>query len=262
MEVVVLNDKLFNKNQLQNNQISHNKNGSRPYYYSFERNNHRVCVPLRTNTKKVPERYKENLGAEQPNKPNSAVDLTKSIIVTNEEYINNKSKANVPPKVNKYLKQPEQQKSIERKFDVMVKDYIKAKAKLSTIPLTKISTIQYFHGELDLDTKIDNQKFKNTINEIADYGQTEKYHNLKNNLNHENKDRLEKYEDLNEFSELCKYDSHIDKNSDINNPRLIINKDNKQFSLTATNLQNEPDKYVNDFLDFKPKNDRNNDLDL
>ena len=44
MEVVRLNQNLFNK--LRGNEISSNKNGSRPYYYSFKRNNNRVCIPL------------------------------------------------------------------------------------------------------------------------------------------------------------------------------------------------------------------------
>ncbi|MFH7203856.1 hypothetical protein ACGCJ4_06315, partial [Staphylococcus aureus] len=56
MEVVRLNQNLFNK--LRGNEISSNKNGSRPYYYSFKRNNNRVCISFRTNAQKVPNKYK------------------------------------------------------------------------------------------------------------------------------------------------------------------------------------------------------------
>lgn len=79
MEVVRLNHNLFNK--LRGKEISSNKNGSRPYYYSFKRNNNRVCTPFRTNAQKVPNKYKVNLGGEQLDKPNSAIDLTKSIVI-------------------------------------------------------------------------------------------------------------------------------------------------------------------------------------
>jgi protein AbiQ len=59
MEVVRLNQDLFNKDKLKGKEISNNKNASRPYYYSFKRNDtNRVCIPFRTNTKMVPDKYK------------------------------------------------------------------------------------------------------------------------------------------------------------------------------------------------------------
>lgn len=158
MEIIVLNDQLFKQSKLQKNQIIHNKNGDRPYYYSFKRNNHRICVPFRTNASKVPNKYKEKLGHVQPDKPHSAIDLTKIIILTNSEYLNNKQKANIPPKIHKYLKRPERADNIERKFDIMIKDFIQAKSLGSKIPLVRFSTLQYFTKELDIQKIIDRYK--------------------------------------------------------------------------------------------------------
>ncbi|MDW4130296.1 hypothetical protein QI229_13315 [Staphylococcus saprophyticus] len=261
MEVIVLDDKLFNQNKLQKDQITHNKNGSRPYYYSFKRNNNNICVPFRTNTRRVPNKYKEKLGNLQPYKPDSAVDLTKSIVLSNEEYLKHKSRANIPPKVNKFLKEPAQRESIERKFDTMLNDYIKAKSKNSNIPLTKISTLQYFHNELNIQDTIDNKLTKNAITELISNGKSNKYNKLQTNLPSEKLELLDDYETLYEFKNLTDYPAKINS-IDINNPYLEIEKDNKHFNLSAVTIKNEPEKHVKDFLNYDIDNKKNKDIDL
>lgn len=154
MEVVVFKDELIGPKK----QVVHNKCGRSPYYYSFKRNGQCICVPFRSNASKVPERYKENLGHLQPYKPNLALDLTQSLVLTKEEYLNNRVKTSIASKVHKYLKSSSQKKSIEKKFETMLKDYIEAKAKDSSIPLIKLSTIQYFHKELDIQDVIDKER--------------------------------------------------------------------------------------------------------
>ena len=59
-------------------------------------------VYLLEQMQKVPNKYKINLGGEQPDKPNSAIDLTKSIVISNDEYLNNRSKAKIPQNVNNF----------------------------------------------------------------------------------------------------------------------------------------------------------------
>ncbi|PCF48538.1 hypothetical protein PYH72_05185 [Staphylococcus delphini] len=257
MEVVRLNQNLFNK--LRGKEISTNKNGSRPYYYSFKRNNNRVCIPFRTNAQQVPNKYKVNLGGEQPDKPNSAIDLTKSIVISNDEYLNNRSKAKIPQNVNNFLKQ--QAPTIEQKYDTMSKDYIKAKASLSQIPLVKYSTMQYFHKELNIQDSIDNQQTKNAINELITNGRSNRYNKLQSSLPNEKLDLLDDYETLYDFKSLTHYPTKIIFN-DIDNPYLEVEKNNKHFTLSALTIKNKPEKYVNDFLNDDRENQKNNDVEL
>lgn len=261
MEVVRLNQDLFNKEQLKGNEISNNKNGSRPYYYSFKRNDNRVCIPFRTNTKMVPNKYKIKLGHEQPSKPHSAIDLTKAIVISNDEYLKNKTKANIPQNVNNYLK--EQKPNIERKYTAMTKDYIEAKSKLSDIPLVKYSTMQYFHNELNIQNTIDETQTQNAVSELTSNGVTNTYNKLKAPLPNKSKDLLDDYEMLNEFKNLTKYPAKINYN-DINNPFLDVEKDDKQFKVYANSIKVEPEKYMRNFLDYdiKSENKIDNDLDL
>nr|HEH8429777.1 hypothetical protein [Staphylococcus aureus] len=257
MEVVRLNQNLFNK--LRGNEISNNKNGSRPYYYSFKRNNNRVCIPFRTNAQNVPNKYKINLGGEQPDKPNSAIDLTKSIVISNDEYLNNRSKAKIPQNVNNFLKQ--QAPAIEQKYDTMSNDYIKAKASLSKIPLVKYSTMQYFHKELNIQDSIDNQQTKNAINELISNGKSNKYNKLQSSLPNEKLNLLDDYETIYEFKSLTDYPAKINSN-DIDNPFLEVEKNNKHFTLSALTIKNEPEKHVKDFLNYDIENEKNKDIDL
>lgn len=261
MEVVRLNQDLFNKDKLKGKEISNNKNGSRPHYYSFKRNDNRVCIPFRTNTKMVPDKYKIKLGHEQPSKPHSAIDLTKAIVINNDEYLKNKNKANIPQNVNNYLK--DQVPNIERKYDVMTQDYIEAKSKLSDVPLVKYSTMQYFHKELNIQNTIDNKQTQNAINELTSNGITNTYTNLKDPLPNNAKTLLDDYETLNEFKNLTEYPAKINY-SDINNPFLDIEKNDKQFKLYANSIKNEPERHMRDFLDYdiKSENKIDSELDL
>ncbi|HFO1510200.1 TPA: hypothetical protein ACHHI6_002694 [Staphylococcus aureus] len=261
MEVVRLNQNLFNK--LRGNEISSNKNGSRPYYYSFKHNNNRVCIPFRTNARTVPNKYKINLGGEQPDKPNSAIDLTKSIVISNHEYLNNRTKAKIPQNVNNYLKQ--QAPAIEQKYDNMSKDYINAKATLSEIPLVKYSTMQYFHNELDLDSTIEDKRLDYSIKWLLN--DDDKYLTLKDNLNSSSLEVLEKYEDLKQFSELCSFKSTIDNSNNINNPLLIIDKMGENITVSIDDIRNDPDTYIKEYLEYDIKANTqhkhvNNDLEL
>lgn len=259
MEVVRLNQDLFNKNKLKGKEISNNKNSSRPYYYSFKRNDNRVCIPFRTNTKMVPDKYKIKLGHEQPSKPHSAIDLTKAIVINNDEYLKNKNKANIPQNVNNYLK--DQVPNIERKYDVMTKDYIEAKSKLSDVPLVKYSTMQYFHKELNIQNTIDNKQTQNAINELISNGKSNRYNKLQSSLPNEKLDLLDDYETLYEFKSLTDYPAKINSN-DIDNPYLEVEKNNKHFTLSALTIKNEPEKHVKDFLNYDIENEKNKDVDL
>lgn len=257
MEVVRLNQNLFNK--LRGNEISSNKNGSRPYYYSFKRNDNRVCIPFRTHAQNVPSKYKVKLGSQQPNKPNSAIDLTKSIVISNDEYLNNRSKAKIPQNINNYLKQ--QTPTIEQKYDTMSKDYIKAKASLSQIPLVRYSTMQYFHKELNIQDNIDSQQTKNAISELISNGKSDRYNKLQSSLPNEKLDLLDDYETLYEFKNLTDYPAKINI-SDIDNPFLEVEKNNNIYTLSALTIKNEPEKHVKDFLNYDIKNEKNKDIDL
>lgn len=73
-----------------------NKVGRRPYYYSFKINDNRVCIPLRSNWKTVPNKYKIQLGHEPLDKPNYALDLTKLIVISNQNYLQYKIKVHIP----------------------------------------------------------------------------------------------------------------------------------------------------------------------
>lgn len=258
MQVVRLNQNLFN-NKLRGKEISNNKNGSRPYYYSFKRNDNRICIPFRTNARMVPDKYKIKLNKEQPNKPNSAIDLTKAVVISNKDYLNNSIKANIPQNVNNFLK--EQTPEIEKKYDSMTKDYIKAKASLSTIPLVKYSTMQYFHNELDIQNSIDNKQTSNAIKELNSNGLSNKYNNLKTSLPNEKLLLLDDYETLNDFKNLTEYPAKINY-KDINNPFLDIEKNDKHFKLYANSIKNEPEKHMKDFLNYDVNKDRNKDMDL
>ena len=48
MEVIRLNQQLFNSNKFNKNEIEDNKNGKRPYFYSFKRMTacHAIHLPL------------------------------------------------------------------------------------------------------------------------------------------------------------------------------------------------------------------------
>ncbi|HDJ3115585.1 TPA: hypothetical protein PP869_002181 [Staphylococcus aureus] len=260
MEVVRLNQNLFNTlPKLQENEISSNKNGSRPYYYSFKRNDNRVCIPFRTHAQKIPNKYKIGLGGEQPQKPNSAIDLTKAIVISNNEYLNNRSKANIPQNVNNFLKK--QAQVIEQKFDIMTKDYINAKASLSRIPLVNYSTMQYFHEELNIQGSINNQQTKNAITELMSNGKSDKYNKLQSSLPNEKLDLLTDYEILCEFKNLTDYPAKINSN-DINNPYLEVEKNNKSFTLSALTIKNEAEKSIKDFLDYDVTNEKIKNIDL
>ncbi|EVW94505.1 hypothetical protein U251_02659 [Staphylococcus aureus F62010] len=216
-------------------------------------------MPFRTNAQKVPNKYKINLGGEQPDKPNSAIDLTKSIVISNDEYLNNRSKAKIPQNVNNFLKQ--QAPAIEQKYDTMSNDYIKAKASLSKIPLVKYSTMQYFHKELNIQDSIDNQQTKNAINELISNGKSNKYNKLQSSLPNEKLNLLDDYETLYEFKSLTDYPAKINSN-DIDNPFLEVEKNNKHFTLSALTIKNEPEKHVKDFLNYDIENEKNKDIDL
>ncbi|AQR26677.1 MULTISPECIES: hypothetical protein [Staphylococcus] len=257
MELVRLNQSLFNNKKLNQKEIEDNKNGKRPYYYSFQRNNHRICIPLRTNAQSVPEKYKLKLGIYQPNKPNSAIDTTKSLVIDNNTYLKNKSKTNINASTYRFIKAHKQ--TIERKFNAHMNDYIKSKSNLANTPLTKYSTLQYFHNELNIQNDIDDKIFKNCINELNNNGLSDKYTNLKANIP-QYQNTLEKYEILNEFKNLSPYPTRI-INSDINNPVLEIKKNEKSFSLTSSNLTENPDSYFKEFLDYDP-NLSDKDLEL
>ena len=231
MEVIRLNQQLFNSNKFNKNEIEDNKNGKRPYFYSFKRNNHRICVPLRTNASSVPERYKLNLNQVQPHKPNSALDTTKSLVIDENTYKANKQKTSLHSSVYSYIK--ENKDSLENKFDVLTKDYVNAKGKMADIPLTKYSTLQYFHDELNLQPIIDDKLLKNCVKELNEKGYTKK---------------------------LSNYPSKL-VTDDIKKPVLEIVKDNNKFSLTSNNITENPEKHLKNFLDYDPK-DRENNLDL
>ncbi|UXR69717.1 hypothetical protein MUA26_00700 [Staphylococcus sp. IVB6246] len=87
MAIVCLDQQLFLKDYLQGQEIIDNKGGSRPYYCSFKNGTNRICMPFRSSCKTVPNKYKIHLGYEQPNKPHSALDLTKLIVISNQDYL-------------------------------------------------------------------------------------------------------------------------------------------------------------------------------
>ncbi|HDB2020192.1 TPA: hypothetical protein O6G22_001221 [Staphylococcus aureus] len=257
MEVIRLNQQLFNSNKFNKNEIEDNKNGKRPYFYSFKRNNHRICVPLRTNASSVPERYKLNLNQVQPHKPNSALDTTKSLVIDENTYKANKQKTSLHSSVYSYIK--ENKDSLENKFDVLTKDYVNAKGKMANIPLTKYSTLQYFHDELNLQPIIDDKLLKNCVKELNEKGYTNKYENLKAEIPNLS-ETIESYEILNEFKKISNYPSKL-VTDDIKKPVLEIVKNNNKFSLTSNNITENPEKHLKNFLDYDPK-DRENNLDL
>lgn len=261
MDIFSLDQTFFNKKFKNKSEVEHNKNGSRPYFYSFKYNNQNICIPLRSNAKKTPDRFKLGFKHLEKGRPYPAVDSTKSIILSDRELYENKGGVALPRRTYRYLE--ENESLIKQKFENHINDYV------TTItngninkPNVKFSTLQYYHDELDLNTKIENQLLKKAISELTDNGQTNKYTIMKDKLKEDSKNKMDKFEDLDEFSNLCKYDTYIDKNSSIDNPTLIIKKNENHLNLNANDLRNNPDKYVNEFLDYKPKKEQQNDLDL
>ncbi|EWR66041.1 hypothetical protein [Staphylococcus aureus] len=260
MELIRLNQSLFN-DEFNKNEIEDNKNGARPYYYSFQRNNNRVCIPLRTNARSVPEDYKLNLGHIQTRKPFSAIDTTKTIVMDNQTYLNNRTRTNINNDVYNYIKSNKQ--TIEDKFDQHTNDYISAKSNLANTPLVRFSTLQYFHDELNIQPAIDNGILKNSIQELKENGNSTRFNKLKDSIP-QFKDTIEKYETLHEFSNLSPYQSTI-IDEDINNPTLEIKKGDKTFSLTTEHIEKDTDKYFKDFLNYEHKDkqhNKDNELDL
>lgn len=260
MKVVRLNDDLFT-GKLKGKEISDNKEGSRPYYCSFERNNNTVCIPFRTNATKVPDKYKVRLDKVQPDRPNSAVDLTKAIVINNKDYYNNSRKAKIEKDLNNYLKQKTPE--IEKKYNVMTHDYIRDKANLMDTPFIKFSTLQYFHDDLNIDRDIYEKRLNYCVNELNSSGYSNRYNTLKEELPRDYSQVLSKHEILKDFKDLSDYT--VNKNQkDINNPSLTVFKEGKEIEITAEDITDKPEKYVKEFLDFNPKNQQesNNELDL
>ncbi|EGQ3149251.1 hypothetical protein H0728_002470, partial [Staphylococcus pseudintermedius] len=61
MDIFSLNQAFFSEKFKNKSEVEHNKNGTRPYYYSFKYNNQNICIPLRSNAKKTPNRFKLGL---------------------------------------------------------------------------------------------------------------------------------------------------------------------------------------------------------
>ncbi|UBH09795.1 hypothetical protein [Macrococcus armenti] len=262
MKIINLNEELFSENKLNQKEILNNKEGNRPYYYSFKRNDYFVCIPMRSNAKSVPLKYKLDLGDIQPNKPYSAVDTTKSIILSKEQYLESKSKAYINKETHTFIK--DNTEFIEKKFDNLVNDYINIKARSLDIPLIQYTSIQYFHNELDLDNIIDTKKINLAIDEIIENGKTNKFKAIKQSIISDSP-ILDKYEMLSTFGEY--YERYTNNgysiNADnLNNPKIVLNIDKTtNESINIDDLTDNIDYYAEKYLsDVTHNNDHSIDI--
>lgn len=117
---------------------------------------------MRSNAKKTPARFILGYKHVENNRPYPAVDSTKSIILTDKEIEKNKCTAILPRRTYKYLK--ENENIIKQKFENHLEDYVNTVAKGNqNKPNVRFSTLQYYHNELDLSTKIAKKMLKNDI---------------------------------------------------------------------------------------------------
>ncbi|QDX54038.1 hypothetical protein DNI27_01470 [Staphylococcus pseudintermedius] len=162
MDIFSLNQAFFSEKFKNKFEVEHNKNGTRPYYYSFKYNNQNICIPLRSNAKKTPNRFKLGLKHLEKNRIAPAVDSTKMIILSDQEIEENKREVVMNRRTYRFLEKNES--LIKQKFKNHIDDYVSTVANGNRDkPNAKFSTLQYYHTELDLNTKIEERKVKKAV---------------------------------------------------------------------------------------------------
>lgn len=222
-------DKIINN---KNHQIQDNKNGRRPYFLSISYKDKLVLLPFRSNAHGTPKRYKVSLKELQPFKKHPAIDVSKMIIIDKKgsgDYIYT---IKVNKNLYKYLLQNKE--LIANKVNKHIKDYVVIRAKNEmNNSIVDMSTLQYFHQELNLDKKIQEKRKQIFINEYENKGATIFFNNIV-----QKEPNFKNLIQLLEYKKLCQNESFVDPKSDLENPKLVIQTNEKEYKSISLNTIN------------------------
>ncbi|MFK3433876.1 hypothetical protein LOQ52_10730 [Staphylococcus aureus] len=238
MRIIGIKDEFFNQKfkkiiDEENCEIQYNKNGKRPYFLGVNLNNKIILIPFRSNAKNTPDEYKIEL-IKNNSKKQPALDITKLLIF--DKALINKNVYNIRINKDVYLYLRSKESIIKEKTKSFINEYINIKALKPNDTYsrtTRYTSLKYFHKELNLDENINNKRKEMLINEIEQSGVTLKFKKLSQFFPNVNN-----LIELRGYKNLCQYDSFIDPESDLQNPKLIIRMKDKNFKSISLNTIN------------------------
>ncbi|MBE5674695.1 hypothetical protein HU219_12610 [Staphylococcus sp. SS35] len=217
--------------KLPNYQIIQNHSGKRPYLYNLDLKGKSILLPFRSNSSKIPNKYKYSTKKVESFRKNPAIDYTSCLVIEKGEMKGNLIPAMLSKPVFDLIKNNEE--NIEKSFIKYVNQYVYDKSIYNQSILVENSSLKHFHKELHLDVEIQEIRKQIFINELESNVETPLFKRLARNDT-----KLNNLIQLKKYKQLCQNESFIDPESDLQNPKLIIRMKDKNFKSISLNTIN------------------------
>lgn len=212
-------------------QIMENANARRPYYYSINYEEKIILLPFRSNSSSIPYQNKFSIKKVEYKRKNPAIDFTSLLVINKKDINGNLHKGILPSRTYRYVKLHNEK--IDNKFNQYLLKYIKQRACFNENTNTQNSSLKYFHKELNLDKKIQEKRKQIFINEYENKGATILFNNIV-----QKEPNFKNLIQLMEYKKLCQNESFVDPKSDLENPKLVIRTNEKEYKSISLNKIN------------------------